>query len=351
MNGRGATYNPKNKFAQAELEKDNAFLEYCRFEDEDLTIKSEFLNIYPKSIINKVPSPDIPLDYSLNPYQGCEHGCVYCYARPTHEYWGYSAGVDFESKILIKDNAVSLLTDELNAKSYVPKPIMFSGNTDCYQPIERKIGVTRRLLSKLEEFNNPVGIITKNSLVLRDLDILKRMAEKKQARVTISLTSLDEKTRRALEPRTSSSYNRLKAIEILSKNDIPVNVNLAPIIPAINDFEIPRILQSAADAGAGNASYIIVRLNHVVGEIFTKWIKEYFPDRAEKVLGLVREIHGGDLGSSTFVKRMRGDGALAKQIKDLYKIHYKKSFPDPQKSELDCSMFKRVDPNGQLELF
>ena len=351
MKGRGATYNPKNKFAIADLERDNAFLEYCRFEDEDLTIKSEYLNIYPKTIINKVPSPDVPLDYSLNPYQGCEHGCVYCYARPTHEYWGYSAGVDFESKILIKENAVSLLSNELNSKSYVPKPIMFSGNTDCYQPIEKKIGVTRNLLLKLEEFNNPVGIITKNSLVLRDLDILKRMAEKNQASVTISLTSLDENTRRALEPRTSSSYNRLKAIEIFAKNNIPVSVNLAPIIPAINDFEIPNILQSAADAGASNASFIIVRLNHVVGEIFTNWIKEYFPDRAEKVLGLVREIHGGDLGSSTFVKRMRGDGPLAKQIKDLFQIHYKKSFPNPQKITMDSSQFKRVDPNGQLGLF
>lgn len=306
MKGRGATYNPKNRFAKNDAERDREYLEFARFEDEDLKVKTEYIEVYPKTIINKVPSPDVPLDYSVNPYQGCEHGCVYCYARPTHEYWGYSAGLDFESKVLIKSNAVELLKKELCARSYVPRAILFSGNTDCYQPAEKKLEITRKMLTVLEDFNNPVGIITKNSLVLRDLDILRRMAEKQQAAVTISLTSLDEGTRRALEPRTSSAYNRLKAIETLAKNGVPVRVNIAPIIPAINDFEIPALLKSAASAGAQDASYIIVRLNHIVGDIFTEWAKEHFPDRAEKILSLVSDIHQGKLGDTNFNSRMRG---------------------------------------------
>lgn len=350
MKGRGATYNPKNRFLKDETEKDQEFLEYARFEDEDLKIKTEYITVSPKTIINKVNSPDVPMDYSVNPYQGCEHGCIYCYARPTHEYWGYSAGLDFESKILIKTNGVILLQKELSARSYVPRPIMFSGNTDCYQPAEKKFELTRKMLQVLDDFNNPVGIITKNSLVLRDLDILKKMAEKNQAAVTISLTSLNENTRRILEPRTSSSYNRLKAIEILAKNDIPVRVNIAPIIPAINDFEIPKLLASAANAGANDATYIIVRLNHVVGDIFTKWANEYFPDRAEKILSLVADIHQGNLGDTNFKSRMRGAGAVAQQIRDLFKINEKKYFPDAQRIQLDSSQFKKIR-NGQLGLF
>lgn len=350
MKGRGATYNPKNRFLKDEAEKDREFMEYARFEDDDLKIKTEYIAVSPKTIINKVHSPDVPMDYSVNPYQGCEHGCIYCYARPTHEYWGYSAGLDFESKILIKTNAASLLQKELSARSYVPRPIMFSGNTDCYQPAEKKFELTRKMLHVLNDFNNPVGIITKNSLVLRDLDILKRMAEKNQAAVTISLTSLDESTRRVLEPRTSSSYNRLKAIEILAKNNIPVRVNIAPIIPAINDFEIPKLLASAANAGANDATYIIVRLNHVVGDIFTEWAKEHFPDRAEKILSLVTDIHQGNLGDTNFKSRMRGAGAVAQQIRDLFKINEKKYFPDAQRIQLDSSQFKKIR-NGQLGLF
>lgn len=350
VKGRGATYNPKNRFLNDETEKDKEYLEFARFEDEDLNVKTEYIDVSPKTIINKVPSPDVPMDYSVNPYQGCEHGCIYCYARPTHEYWGYSAGLDFESKILIKSNAVNLLKKELASRSYLPKPIMFSGNTDCYQPVEKKFEITRKMLEVLEDFNNPVGIITKNSLVLRDIDILKRMAEKNQAAVTISLTSLVEKTRRSLEPRTSSSYNRLKAIEVLAKNKIPVRVNIAPIIPAINDFEIPKLLKSAANAGANDATYIIVRLNHIIGDIFTQWAKEHYPDRAEKILSLVSDIHQGNLGDTNFKSRMRGAGAVAEQIRDLFKINQKKYFPDAKQIHLDSSQFKRMK-NGQLGLF
>ena len=350
MKGRGATYNPKNRFHSDDLEIDQSYLEYARFEDEDLKIRTEFIDVTPKTIINKVPSPDVPLDYSVNPYQGCEHGCVYCYARPTHEYWGYSAGLDFESKILVKTNAVQLLQKELSARSYVPKAILFSGNTDCYQPAEKKFEITRKMLHVLEDFNNPVGIITKNSLILRDLDILKRMSEKRQAGVTISLTSMDEKTRRVLEPRTSSSYNRLKAIETLAKNGIPVRVNIAPIIPAVNDFEIPELLKSASNAGAQDATYIIVRLNHVIGDIFTKWANAHFPERAEKILTLVSDIHQGKLGDTNFKSRMRGSGAVAEQIRDLFKINAKKYFPNAERIQLDSSQFKRIR-NGQLGLF
>lgn len=350
MKGRGATYNPKNRFLKDDLEQDQEYIEFARFEDEDLKVKTEHIEVSPKTIINKVPSPDVPMDYSVNPYQGCEHGCVYCYARPTHEYWGYSAGLDFESKILIKTNAVKLLQKELSSRSYIPKPIMFSGNTDCYQPAERKYQITRGMLSVLEELNNPVGIITKNSLILRDIDILSRMAEKNQVAVTISLTSLDEKTRRVLEPRTSSSYNRLKTIEMLSKRNIPVRVNIAPIIPAVNDFEIPALLKSARDAGAYDATYIIVRLNHVIGDIFSDWANTHFPDRAEKILSLVADIHNGKLGDTQYKSRMRGSGAVAEQIRDLFKINARKYFSEAQKVQLDCSQFKRIR-NGQLGLF
>lgn len=350
MKGRGATYNPKNRFSvHSELE-DGDFLDFMRYEDNDLKAKTEYIEVFPKSIINKVPSPDVPLDYSINPYQGCEHGCIYCYARPTHEYWGYSAGIDFESKILYKSNAVQLLSKELGSRSYIPKPILFSGNTDCYQPLEKKLEITRNMLKVLEDFNNPVGIITKNSLVLRDADILSRMAEKNQAAVTISLTSLNEKTRRILEPRTSSSYNRLKAIEQLSKLNIPVRVNIAPIIPAINDFEIPQLIASAADAGAIDASFIIVRLNHIVGDLFESWAKLHFPDREQKILSLIRDIHGGELGDSSFQSRMKGSGAIANQIRDLFAINLKKHLPNAAKIHLDSSQFKRMR-NGQLGLF
>lgn len=350
MKGRGATYNPKNKFLKNESVSDQDFLEFARFEDEDSKIKTEYLEVTPKTIINKVPSPDVPMDYSINPYQGCEHGCIYCYARPTHEYWGYSAGLDFESKILVKKNAVELLKKELGSRSYVPRPIMLSGNTDCYQPAEKKFELTRKILETLNDFNNPVGIITKNSLVLRDIDLLEKMAEKNMASVTISLTSLNEKTRRVLEPRTSSSYNRLKAIEILVNRNIPVNVNIAPIIPAINDFEIPKLLETAASAGAYNANYIIVRLNHIVGDLFTNWAKEHFPERADKILNLVHDIHNGQLGDFNFKSRMRGSGAIAQQIRDLFEINRKKHFPNPSKINLDSSKFSKIR-NGQMGLF
>lgn len=350
MKGRGATYNPRNRFIKEDLEISNDYLNYAFFEEEDAKPRTELLEVYPKTIINKVPSPDVPMDYSINPYQGCEHGCIYCYARPTHEYWGYSAGLDFETKILYKTNAPELLKKELSSRSYISKPIMFSGNTDCYQPAEQKLELTRKLLLILEEFNNPVGIITKNSLVLRDLDILKRMAEKNQAAVTISLTSLDEKTRRILEPRTSSSYNRLKAIEILAKNEIPVNVNIAPIIPAINDFEIPKLLKSAADAGAQSATYIIVRLNHVVGEIFEEWARHHFPERASKILGLVSDIHQGKLGDTNFNSRMKGQGAVAEQIRDLFMLNARRYSLTKKEINLDSSQFKKIS-NGQLGLF
>lgn len=350
MKGRGATYNPKNRFAKNKEEQDGEYLEFARFEDEDLKIKTEYIEVSPKAIINKVPSPDVPLDYSVNPYQGCEHGCIYCYARPTHEYWGYSAGLDFESKILVKTNAVELLKKELSARSYIPRAILFSGNTDCYQPSEKKFELTRKLLEVLEDFNNPVGIITKNSLILRDIDILKRMSEKNQAGVTISLTSLNEATRRVLEPRTSSSYNRLKTIETLANNGIPVRVNIAPIIPAVNDFEIPELLKSAANAGAQDATYIIVRLNHIIGDIFTKWAEEHFPDRSDKILSLVSDIHQGKLGDTQFKSRMRGSGAIAEQIRDLFKINARKYFPNPKTIYLDSSQFKKIK-NGQLGLF
>ncbi len=343
--------NPKNKFFVEHTEADLSYLEYCRFEDEEPeSNKTEYVDVYPKTIVNKVPSPDIPMDYSMNPYQGCEHGCVYCYARPTHEYWGYSSGVDFEKKILVKRNAPELLKRALSSRAWLPAPIMLSGNTDCYQPAERKLQITRELLKILLEYRNPVGIITKNSLILRDLDILSELNKRNLLRVVISITSLTEATRRILEPRTASCKNRVKAVQVLSDAGIPVSVNLAPIIPAINDHEIPNILKTVSEAGALKANYIMVRLNDSLGEIFKDWVHTHFPDRAEKVMHHIEDLHGGQINDHRFKTRMTGEGPIAEQIRRLFLIHHKKYFKPSELGKMDISQFRRIR-KGQIPLF
>lgn len=344
MKGRGASYNPKNRFFENEVEWDEGFEP-----GTEERVKTKYIDVFPKSIINKVPSPDVPSDFSVNPYQGCEHGCSYCYARPTHEYWGYGAGLEFESVILVKKNAPDLLRQAFNKKSWKGGSLMISGNTDCYQPSERKFKITREILKVCSEYNNPVGIITKNKLVLRDIDVLAPMAEKNLAMVNISLNTLDEGFRRKLEPRTASVEGRLRAIEELSQSGIPVNVLMAPLIPGINGHEVLPLMEEVAKRGASSAGYIILRLNGSLKEMFSNWLETHYPDRKEKVLNQVSDAHGGQVNDNRFGTRMRGEGKLVEQINQSYHLGNRKLFKNSKMTEFTSSLFER--PSSQTKLF
>lgn len=345
--GRGAQINPHNRF-----HKQQVVQEHFEQIDEPLLQheKTEIIFTHPKTILNKVNSPDL-MGLSMNPYQGCEHGCIYCYARNTHEYWGYSAGLDFERKIIVKENAAALLAKELSNPKHVPEPIMFSGNTDCYQPIERKFGITRQLLEVLLKFKHPVGVITKNSLIRRDIDLLSELAKLRLVHVMISITGLDESLRMKLEPRTATYKQRLETIRILSEAGIPVGVMTAPIIPGLNSHEIPELIQAAAENGARIAGYTMVRLNGAVGEIFRDWLDKNYPDRAEKVWHQIEHIHGGKVNDSRFGTRMRGEGPIAESIRKLFKISCEKHIPKSDKFEYDLSLFDHRAGNAQMSLF
>jgi len=319
-------------------------------EREENGVSTRYIEVFPKSVLNKVSSPDVGIAWSVNPYQGCEHGCTYCYARPTHEYWGYSAGLDFERTILVKRNAPELLAKALRHPRWEVGTISISGNTDCYQPIERKEGITRQLLQVAQEFRQPIGIITKNALVLRDIDILAEMAAHRLAMVAISLTTLNEDLRRVLEPRTSTARNRLRAIEQLTKAGVPVYVMTAPIIPALNEPELPALLKAAADAGAVGAGYTVVRTNGAVQEVFRAWLERHFPDRAAKVIAQISAAHGGTMNDSTFGRRMGGEGAFANNIQRVFQVMRRRYFAGRNIPEMDRTLF-RPPPTGQLALF
>lgn len=349
IKGRGAHINPHNRFEQ---------LEYVREHSEGLDLPDEsgeggtkFLPVFPKSIVNKVNSPDVGMDFSINPYQGCEHGCTYCYARNSHQFWGYSPGVDFEQKILVKQNAPGLLRKKLNSPSWKPAPISLSGNTDCYQPIERKLKITRSLLEVLYEYRNPVGIITKNALIRRDLDLLTDMARMNLVSVAISITTLDENLRREMEPRTATIAQRFETVRALSSAGVPVSVMMAPVIPGLNSHEILPLVKKAAEAGARKVGYTMVRLNGSIAEIFEKWIRETFPDRAGKVLRQIADAHGGQLNDSRFKTRMRGEGHYAGMVRDTMRIAREKYLPDPDTFAYDYSLFCRPPASGQMSLF
>lgn len=349
--GRGAQKKVHNKFYELQHIPDPEYLEYCYKEDElAVDPKTNFQNVFPKTIVNKVTSPDLRMEYSMNPYQGCEHGCVYCYARNSHQYWGYGPGQDFEKQVLVKQNAADLLDKTLKKKTWIPKPIVFSGNTDCYQPIERKLEITRSCLEVMLKHKHPVGIITKNALVLRDLDILKDLAALNLIKVNISITTLSEETRRFLEPRTSTIKQRLKAVKTLSENNIPVAVMMAPIIPGINSHEIFPLVKEVAQAGAWSINYTMVRLNGAIAEIFTDWIEKTMPAKAQKVLNQIAECHGGNLNDSRFGVRMRGDGEIAKQVSQQFKIAKKKYMPNKIWPVLDTSHYLKMK-EPQLKLF
>ncbi|MBI1224133.1 MAG: PA0069 family radical SAM protein [Bacteroidetes bacterium] len=343
--GRGAQFNPSNRFEKLAYETE---LDIPQLEPENS--RTEYIKVFPKTMINNVKSTDLPMDYSVNPYQGCEHGCVYCYARNTHNYWGYSAGTDFESKILIKQNAAKLVEEKIKSSTWKVSPIMLSGNTDCYQPIERKMEITREILGVMLRYRHPVSIITKNSLVLRDLDLLEKLAQDRLVQVAISVTSLNEDLRRRLEPRTSSIHSRLHAIEKLASRKIPVSVMFAPVIPGLNDHEILKLAEYTSRLGALSFGYTVVRLNGDVGKIFEDWIHKNLPNRAEKILSRIKEMHGGQLGDSRFDERMRGEGKFAQLIRQQVLLARKMFFEGKETHTFNLDLFEKMR-NPQLSLF
>ena len=303
-----------------------------------------------QSVISKNSSPDIGFTYSLNPYRGCEHGCSYCYARPYHEYLGFNAGLDFETQLMVKRNAPDLLEREMAKKSWVPECLACSGVTDCYQPVERTFQITRECLRVLRDFRNPVGIVTKNALVTRDIDLLAELARWNASVVAISITTLDSELAGRMEPRASRPAARLEAIRELNEAGIPAGISLAPVIPGINDHEIPEILTAAKDYGARFAGYTVIRLPHGVKDIFSGWLDDHEPGKKEMILGRIREMRGGKLNSSEFGARMAGEGIIADQIRNLFEVAHRKLGFEKKSFELETEHYRRRMP-GQMELF
>jgi len=347
VKGRGAQYNPKNRFLKGEYVQEH--IEGIDDWEQEKR-NTQYITDNAKTLVNEVTSPDVGMLWSANPYQGCEHGCVYCYARNSHEYWGYSAGVDFESRIVVKKNAPALLRKFFNNKNWVPATISLSGNTDCYQPIERKMKITRALLEICLEFRNPVGVLTKNALIMRDLDVIQELAKHNLVRVLTSINSLDEDLRRVLEPRTASYKGRLKVLETFSKAGVPTGIMNAPIIPGLNDMHMHDVLKAASEAGAKWAGYTVVRLNGAVGGIFKDWLYKSFPDRADKVWRQISDCHEGHVNDSRFGNRMVGDGKFAEVIRTQFHIYCRKFHLNETKMELNTKDFRRV-VNGQGILF
>ncbi len=341
--GRGAQINTPDPFSSYNYFKDIPELSESKQ-------PTNYLRTEPKSIVNRVNSPDLPFDFSVNPYQGCEHGCVYCYARNTHPFWGYSAGLDFESKILYKSSAPSLLAQKLSNKNWVANEIMLSGNTDCYQPIEQKLGITKSLLEIFWRYRHPVGIITKNSLILRDLSLLKQLSSERLVKVVISITTEDENIRGLMEPRTTTAQKRFEVIEKLSANGIPVFAMMAPIIPGLTDAEILPIAKKAADAGALGFGYSVVRLNNDVATIFEDWLERSMPDRKQKILNQIKACHEGNLANSKWSARMKGSGNIAQMIKDQVMLARRMYFKDRKMPEYNLSLHRQYK-QGQLSLF
>ena len=343
--GRGAPINPPNRFEPLSYSRDPEWNDL-----EDPALETQFFKDTSRSIITYNDSPDVGFDASINPYRGCEHGCIYCYARPTHEYLGFSAGLDFESKILVKEDAPELLRRELSSPRWKPQVLAISGVTDSYQPIERRLQLTRRCLQVLAEFRNPVVIITKNHLVTRDVDVLGELARYEAVRVFLSITTLDGSLSRVMEPRASHPTRRLAAIEALSQAGVQTGVLVAPVIPGLTDHELPSILAAAVQAGAKVAGYVTLRLPHGVGPLFEQWLGQHFPDRKDKVLHRIRAIRGGKLNDPRFNSRMRGEGIFAEQIRSLFALACRKAGIDGRGPALSTAAF-RTPSHGQLSLF
>jgi DNA repair photolyase len=346
LKGRGAQFNPHNRFQENDYVKEHTE----GIDDWEIdNHKTTFIFGKSKSVVNKVDSPDVGMAYSLNPYQGCEHGCTYCYARNVHEYWGFSAGLDFERKIIVKKEAPELFKKFLERKGWDAATISLSGNTDCYQPAERQFKITRQLLEIALAYKQPIAMITKNALILRDIDILQEMAKLNLCMVYVSINSLNEKLRLKMEPRTTTARQRLKVVEELSKAGIPMGVMVAPMVPGLNDHEIPKVLKTVAGCGARWAGYTIVRLNGAIGSIFEDWLRTNFPDRFDKVWHMIQSCHGGNVNDSRFGKRMKGEGNISKMINDTFKLHCRLNQLNIKPVILDPSQF--AVPQSQLRLF
>jgi DNA repair photolyase len=320
--------------------------------DARRSVKTIYLSDDTRNIVSENDSPDLFFRYSVNPYRGCAHGCSYCYARPTHEYLGMNAGIDFESKILVKHRAPELLRDWLARPNYQPEIIVFSGVTDCYQPAEREFQLTRRCLEVALEARQPIGIITKNALVTREMELLREMASRNLVSVSLSITTLDAELAREMEPRTSSPPARLRAISELGEAGVPVSVMIAPVIPGLNDVEIPGILAAARDAGATTASYILLRLPLTVRPVFLEWLERTQPAASPRVASRIRTVRAGDLSDSRYGTRMRGEGAMSDQIEQTFRVFAQKYHLSDARPALDTSQFQRPrSSSGQLHLF
>jgi len=343
--GRGAQINTRNRFLTNERVK-----EHIEGIDDwvESHVETQYLENQAKGFVNKVDSPDVGMWYSMNPYQGCEHGCIYCYARNSFEYWGYSAGLDFERKIIVKKNAPELFRKFLMNPKWECVPIGLSGNTDCYQPAEKKFRITRQLLEICNEFNQPVGIITKNAGILRDKDLLSAMAEKKIVSVLVSTTSFNEDLRRLMEPRTTTGRQRLRVMKELSEAGVRVGVMLGPMIPGLNEHEMQRIMEAASENGASFSAYTFIRLNGAIKLLFHDWLYKNFPDRADKVWHLIETGHGGKVNDSRWGVRMRGEGPISDLVRQQF-IKYNKIYGlNAERWELDCSRFRRPGEQGRL---
>jgi DNA repair photolyase len=345
IKGRGAAQNPPNRFEKIHLEPDEDWNP-----GDNTRPCTQLYRDSTQTFIVRNNSPDVGFETSINPYRGCEHGCIYCFARPTHEYLGFSAGLDFESRIMVKEDGPELLRKELSSRKWKPQTIVMSGVTDCYQPIERKLRITRRCLEVLAEFRNPVAIITKNHLVTRDIDLLAELARYDAVIVNVSITTLDPSLTPRLEPRAALPAYRLDAVRQLSQAGVPVNVMAAPVIPAITDHELPRIVEAAADAGAVSAGFLPVRLPWAVAPLFENWLTRHFPERKEKVLNRIRDMRGGKLNDPNFGSRMRGQGLFAEQLEKMFEVACRRAGLPKRQVELSTSAF-RVPSGPQLTLF
>ena len=342
---RGAGHNPPNRFERIQMERDVDWNP-----EEDPLPRTQFLKDHTRTIITYNDSPDVGFGASINPYRGCEHGCIYCYARPTHEYLGFSSGLDFETKIMVKENAPALLREELSSTRWQPQVLAMSGVTDPYQHIERRLKITRGCLEVLAEFRNPVCIITKNQLVTRDTDLLGELARNNAVAVFISLTTLDTELRKVMEPRTAPPAARLATITKLALAGVPVGVLLAPVIPGLTDQEIPSLVQAAVEAGARFAGHVTLRLPHAVAPLFEQWLENHFPEKKEKVLNRLRALRGGKLYDAQFGKRMRGEGVFADQMDQMFDVACRKAGIAHNEPELSTAAFRR-SAASQLSLW
>lgn len=346
LKGRGAQIQPLNNFIKRAIVE--TFPEGIDEKQLGDKVERTVFEETSSGVVNKVQSPDLGQMYSMNPYQGCEHGCVYCYARNSHQYWGFSAGIDFETKIIVKKNAPKLLENFILRDNWKVSPIVISGNTDCYQPIEREMLLTRKSLEVLAKYKHPVGLITKNQMILRDIDILEDLASDNLVHVFISINSLDEGLLRVMEPRTASAAKRLEVIEKLSEKGIPTGVMVAPVIPGLNHHEIPSIIEAAAGKGARAAGYTVVRLNGKVSDIFKDWLIKNHPGKYHKIIHHIEDLHGGEVNDSNWFRRMKGEGHISQIIQKLYKVSKNRHLKGKTFPPYNLSLFRK---GGNYPLF